>query len=57
MKLLPYIGILAATYSIYVLGSLILFWEPRWGICFALLLFSEFARVFTIWFNFLLRGR
>jgi hypothetical protein len=57
MAALRYLSILAATYFILTLVSLALFGGPNWGTCFGLLLFGEFARVFTIWFNFVLRDK
>lgn len=57
MALLRYISILSASYFVVVLLSMVIFGEPRWGGCFILLLFTEFSRLFTVWFNFALRGK
>ncbi|AUW41260.1 hypothetical protein CUJ84_Chr000859 [Rhizobium leguminosarum] len=57
MALLRYVSIFAAAYFLMALISTVIFGEPRWGGCFILLLFAEFSRLFTVWFNFALRGK
>jgi len=57
VALLKYVSILAAAYFLVALLSMAIFGEPRWGGCFLLLLFAEFSRLFTVWFNFALRGK
>jgi hypothetical protein len=57
VALLRYVSIFAAAYFLVALISTVIFGEPRWGGCLILLLFAEFSRLFTVWFNFALRGK
>ncbi len=57
MLLLRYISLVAGAYFLVVLLSVVVFGEPRWGACFILLVFAEFSRLVTVWFNFGLRGK
>ncbi|MDP9812412.1 hypothetical protein J2W42_005282 [Rhizobium tibeticum] len=56
MALLRCVSIFAAAYFMVALISLMILGDPHWGGCFILLLFAEFSRLFTVWFNFALRG-
>lgn len=57
MALLRNISILSASYLLVVLLSMAVVREPHWGGCFLLLVWAEFSRLFTVWFNFALRGK
>ncbi|MFS2152809.1 hypothetical protein [Rhizobium sp. Rhizsp42] len=57
MALLKYVSILSASYFLIVLLSVAAFEEPNWGGCLLLLVFAEFSRLFTVWFNLALRGK